>query len=79
MASRGDRETTKLKQNLQDQLDRLVQQLADLEEMKDEFEPAECVCVVLGWADPHGINEQPPGWRLSVPRRWSSSRSSRRR
>ena len=78
MASRGDRETTKLKQNLQDQLDRLVQQLADLEEMKDEFEPAECVCVFLGWANPL-FNEHPPGWRLSVPRRWSSSRSSRRR
>lgn len=34
MASRGAKETDKLKQNLQDQLDRLMAQLQDLEEMR---------------------------------------------
>ena len=34
MSSRGLSETQKLKQNLEDQLDRLVAQLADLEECK---------------------------------------------
>ena len=34
MSSRGQSETQKLKQNLEDQLDRLVAQLSDLEECK---------------------------------------------
>lgn len=34
MSSRGRSETQKLKQNLEDQLDRLVAQLEDLEEAK---------------------------------------------
>ncbi len=37
MSSRGDKETTKLKQNLEDQLDRLVQQLKDLDELRFAF------------------------------------------
>ncbi|KAG8224375.1 hypothetical protein J437_LFUL005196 [Ladona fulva] len=37
MASRGKVETEKLKQNLESQLDRLVQQLSDLEACKDEM------------------------------------------
>lgn len=38
MASRGQSETDKLKCNLLEQLDRLVQQLADLEECKEELD-----------------------------------------
>ena len=34
MAHRGDKETTKLKQNLEEQLDRLVSQLKDLDELR---------------------------------------------
>lgn len=34
MASRGQSETTKLRQNLEEQLDRLMQQLSDLEECR---------------------------------------------
>lgn len=34
MASRGKTETSKLKQNLEEQLDRLMQQLQDLEECR---------------------------------------------
>lgn len=41
MASRGRSETEKLKQNLEDQLDRLVQQLQDLEECRDELDDDE--------------------------------------
>ncbi|XP_039250001.2 protein LZIC-like [Styela clava] len=41
MSSRGTTETNVLQQNLQDQLDRLVQQLVDLEESKDDFEQDE--------------------------------------
>lgn len=41
MGSRGQEETEKLKQNLESQLERLVQQLADLEEVRDELEPSE--------------------------------------
>ncbi|KAK3785658.1 hypothetical protein RRG08_023912 [Elysia crispata] len=41
MASRGKQETTKLKQNLEEQLDRLMQQLSDLEECKSDLEPEE--------------------------------------
>jgi len=40
-ASRGKEETAKLKANIQDQLNRLITQLQDLEEMKDEMEPSE--------------------------------------
>ncbi|XP_027628787.1 protein LZIC-like [Tupaia chinensis] len=36
MASRGKTETSKLKQNLEEQLDRLMQQLQDLEEFREE-------------------------------------------
>ena len=35
------KETDKLKQNVQDQLQRLLQQLSDLKEEKDSFDPAE--------------------------------------
>lgn len=38
MASRGDLETTKLKANIEDQLNRLLTQLSDLEEMRDELD-----------------------------------------
>jgi len=41
MASRGKQETGKLIQNLEEQLDRLVQQLSDLEECKDDLEDDE--------------------------------------
>lgn len=41
MASRGRQETSLLKQNLESQLERLMQQLTDLEECKDEMEPEE--------------------------------------
>ncbi|XP_076091503.1 protein LZIC-like isoform X2 [Mytilus galloprovincialis] len=41
MASRGAQENTKLRQNLEEQLDRLVQQLADLEECREDLEDEE--------------------------------------
>lgn len=41
MSSRGLLETEKLKQNLQSQLDRLVQQLAELEECKNDIDENE--------------------------------------
>ncbi|XP_067826447.1 protein LZIC isoform X1 [Heptranchias perlo] len=41
MASRGKSETSKLKQNLEEQLDRLMQQLQDLDECREELEPEE--------------------------------------
>ncbi|XP_077168308.1 protein LZIC [Paroedura picta] len=41
MASRGKSETSKLKQNLEEQLDRLMQQLQDLEECRDELDADE--------------------------------------
>eukprot|EP00051_Salpingoeca_urceolata_P009598 m.116344 g.116344 ORF g.116344 m.116344 type:complete len:190 (+) comp16376_c0_seq5:1334-1903(+) len=41
MASRGDTETDKLKQNLQEQLDRLMVQLQDLEECREDLEDDE--------------------------------------
>ncbi|PSN41959.1 Protein LZIC [Blattella germanica] len=41
MTSRGQVETKKLRQNLEEQLDRLVQQLADLEECRGDLEPSE--------------------------------------
>lgn len=41
MASRGTTETQKLRQQLEEQLDRLVAQLADLEECKGELDPEE--------------------------------------
>ncbi|CAH0558221.1 unnamed protein product [Brassicogethes aeneus] len=41
MTSYGKAETEKLKQNLENQLDRLVEQLADLEGCKDDLEPEE--------------------------------------
>eukprot|EP00049_Salpingoeca_infusionum_P003519 m.67431 g.67431 ORF g.67431 m.67431 type:complete len:189 (-) comp12162_c0_seq1:184-750(-) len=41
MASRGDKETEKLKQNLTDQLDRLMVQLKDLEELREELDEEE--------------------------------------
>ena len=34
MASRGEAETSKLKKNIEEQLDRLMQQLKDLEDSK---------------------------------------------
>jgi len=41
MASRGKSETGKLVQNMEEQLDRLMQQLSDLEECKDDLEQEE--------------------------------------
>ncbi|XP_067951073.1 protein LZIC-like [Watersipora subatra] len=41
MASRGKSETEKLKKNLEEQLERLVQQLADLEECRDDLDDEE--------------------------------------
>ncbi|XP_054164609.1 protein LZIC-like [Oppia nitens] len=41
MASRGTTETNQLKNNLEDQLDRLVAQLADLEECKGDLDSEE--------------------------------------
>ncbi|XP_006642050.1 protein LZIC [Lepisosteus oculatus] len=41
MASRGKSETTKLKQNLEEQLDRLMQQLQDLEECREDLDEDE--------------------------------------
>ncbi|KFO77251.1 Protein LZIC, partial [Cuculus canorus] len=41
MASRGTTETGKLKQNLEEQLDRLMQQLQDLEECREELDADE--------------------------------------
>lgn len=41
MASRGQEETKILRENLESQLERLIQQLADLEEVKDELEQSE--------------------------------------
>jgi len=41
MSSRGSAETEKLKQNLNDQLERLVQQLQDLEECKEDLDEDE--------------------------------------
>nr|XP_054768265.1 protein LZIC-like [Lytechinus pictus] len=41
MASRGRSETEALKQNLEEQLDRLVLQLGDLEESKDDLDEDE--------------------------------------
>uniref|UniRef100_A0A6I8S5X3 Protein LZIC n=2 Tax=Xenopus tropicalis TaxID=8364 RepID=A0A6I8S5X3_XENTR len=38
MASRGKSETIKLRQNLEEQLDRLMQQLQDLEECREELD-----------------------------------------
>ena len=41
MTSRGSAETERLKQNLNDQMERLVQQLQDLEECKDDLDEDE--------------------------------------
>lgn len=41
MTSHGKTETEKLKQNVENQLDRLMEQLADLESYKDNLDPAE--------------------------------------
>ncbi|KAG9482472.1 protein LZIC [Eleutherodactylus coqui] len=41
MASRGKSETSKLRQNLEEQLDRLMQQLQDLEECREELDADE--------------------------------------
>ncbi|KAK2825443.1 hypothetical protein Q7C36_019370 [Tachysurus vachellii] len=41
MASRGKSETGKLKQNMEEQLDRLMQQLQDLEECREELDDEE--------------------------------------
>uniref|UniRef100_H3DCI0 Leucine zipper and CTNNBIP1 domain containing n=2 Tax=Tetraodon nigroviridis TaxID=99883 RepID=H3DCI0_TETNG len=41
MASRGKSETGKLRQNLEEQLDRLMQQLQDLEECREELDEEE--------------------------------------
>ncbi len=38
-AARGNRETEQLRENIKDQLNRLLTQVEDLEELKDEFEP----------------------------------------
>ncbi|CAB1329736.1 unnamed protein product [Coregonus sp. 'balchen'] len=41
MASRGKSETGKLKQNMEEQLDRLMQQLQDLEECREDLDEEE--------------------------------------
>ncbi|XP_013884791.1 protein LZIC [Austrofundulus limnaeus] len=41
MASRGKSETSKLKQNMEEQLDRLMQQLQDLEDCREELDEEE--------------------------------------
>ena len=41
MASHGATETQRLKVNIQDQLNRLLQQLTDLEELRDELDDEE--------------------------------------
>ncbi|XP_051981034.1 protein LZIC [Xyrauchen texanus] len=41
MASRGKSETSKLRQNMEEQLDRLMQQLQDLEECREDLEEEE--------------------------------------
>ncbi|XP_030589575.1 protein LZIC [Archocentrus centrarchus] len=41
MASRGKTETSKLRQNMEEQLDRLMQQLQDLEECREELDEEE--------------------------------------
>lgn len=41
MGSRGLEETNKLRENLESQLNRLFQQLADLEEFKNEMDQSE--------------------------------------
>ncbi|TRY82514.1 hypothetical protein DNTS_013828 [Danionella cerebrum] len=41
MASRGKSETSKLRQNMEEQLDRLMQQLQDLDECREELEEEE--------------------------------------
>ncbi|KAK2191412.1 hypothetical protein NP493_53g10002 [Ridgeia piscesae] len=41
MASRGRSETTKLKKNIEEQLDRLMQQLSDLEECREDLDDDE--------------------------------------
>eukprot|EP01103_Thecamoeba_quadrilineata_P015028 TRINITY_DN4622_c0_g1_i1.p1 TRINITY_DN4622_c0_g1~~TRINITY_DN4622_c0_g1_i1.p1 ORF type:complete len:184 (-),score=46.91 TRINITY_DN4622_c0_g1_i1:24-575(-) len=41
MASRGKQETDRLKSNLEDTLNRLLEQLKDLESLKDELDPEE--------------------------------------
>ena len=41
MTSRGSAETEQLKQNLNDQMERLVQQLQDLEECKEDLDDDE--------------------------------------
>ena len=38
MSSRGENETSSLRKNIEDQLNRLLTQLADLEEMKGELD-----------------------------------------
>ena len=41
MGSRGQEETKKLRENLESQLERLIQQLADIEEVKNEMDQSE--------------------------------------
>ncbi len=86
MSSRGDKETSKLKQNMQEQLDRLVQQLADLDAMKDEFEPAEYVgeqalifIIYFLLFLLFFVNLKVADSSQNAPRHWSSSRSLKRR
>ncbi|ESO10700.1 hypothetical protein HELRODRAFT_185265 [Helobdella robusta] len=40
-SSRGQLETSTLKQNMEDQLDRLMEQLADIEQSKNDLDPCE--------------------------------------
>lgn len=40
-SARGDSETTQLRNNIQSQLNRLLTQLRDLEELKDDMDPSE--------------------------------------
>lgn len=55
MASRGKSETSKLKQNMEEQLDRLMQQLQDLEECRCSRESRMCLFIRHAIADKDAI------------------------
>jgi len=49
MASRGDAETQQLRHNVEDQLKRLITQLQDIEEMKEELDEDEYILSRQVW------------------------------
>lgn len=61
MASRGKSETSKLKQNMEEQLDRLMQQLQDLEECRY---PASLLVVIKSGS---ALFTKTSIWRFSFP------------